>query len=471
MDVCVVGAGPAGTTLAARLAALGHDVALIERARFPRPHIGESLSVGAWPLLEALGVRERVGDAGFVTTQTARVRWRGDHEERVPVPGGLTVDRGALDALLLEHARAAGARVLAPTRAARPVRTAGGWEIALGDRVLRARVAADATGRRRLLGGRCAPTAPRTLALHTICRPAPAPDGAQTRIDALADGWLWGAYLPCGGFRAMALVDASTLRAAGGDRARLLRRLLQASPLFAELAPTAAGPVFACDATCYTTPAPIDATSVRVGEAAFAIDPLSSSGVQTAIGTGVAAAAAVHTLLADDGDAQAAIEYYGAYQRHAVERHAATAAAIYAEHRAHGHAAFWRARRADGNGAPKPAPSRVALTTGLDALLALPVGLAPGAALTQTPCVVGDVVERRRALTHPSLNRPVAFLGDNELGPLLDVLVEAPSLAQALERWDAALSAGRGRAIAEWLHARDLLAQRKPQRSVASPAS
>ena len=450
VEVCVVGAGPAGATLAARLAALGHDVAVVERARFPRAHVGESLSAGAWPLLDALGVREPVGQAGFVETETARVRWRGDDEERVRVPGGLTVDRATFDALLLERARAAGARVLAPVRAARPRRRAEGWEIALGDRVLRTRFVADATGRARLLGGRCARSAPRTLALHALCEPAPAPDGAQTRIDALADGWLWGAHLPGGGFRAMAFVDASALRAAGGERARLLRRLLAQSPLFAELA--AHGAVQACDATCYAAPTPIDATSVRVGEAAFAIDPLSSSGVHTAIGTGLAAAVAVHTILDGAGDTEAAIEYYAAHQRHAVERHATTAAVIYAEHRAHAGASFWRLRGCAAP-APEPAPAAPSLVD----LLPRRVRLTATAALRDTPCLVDDRIEHRRALVHPALVRPVAFVGGSELAPLLDELQASASLALVLRGWERRLPPDRGRQIVRWLHARQLI--------------
>ena len=461
VDVCVIGAGPAGAALAARLAALGHDVAIVERLRFPRPHVGESLSAGARPVLDALGVR--VEQAGFVETAVARVRWRGDEEERTRVPGGLTVDRGAFDALLLDHARAAGARVLEPGRAQRPFRRGGGWEVALPDRVLRARLVADATGRRRLLGGPSTPTAPRTLALHAIC-PAPPRDGAQTRIDALEVGWLWGAHLPgAAGFRAMAFVDPSALRAVRGDRTRLLRRLLSASPLFAELAPGVIGPVVACDATCYAARTSIDTTQVRVGEAAFAIDPLSSSGVQTAIGTGIAAAAAVHTLLADDGDAEAAVEYYAAYQRHAVRRHAATAAAIYSEHRKYRDAPFWRLRSGESATADAPPPA-----ARLADLLPRPVCLATGAALEHTPCVVDDRVQRRRALTHPDLERPVAFLGGAELAPLLDQMPEAPSLAHTIKRWDAVLPPGRGRAIAEWLHARDLLESQPARTRVTS---
>ena len=53
--ICVVGAGPAGSTYAARMAQLGHDVSLVEAARFPRAHLGESLSPGVLPLLERTG--------------------------------------------------------------------------------------------------------------------------------------------------------------------------------------------------------------------------------------------------------------------------------------------------------------------------------------------------------------------------------------------------------------------------------
>ena len=454
VEVCILGAGPAGTTLAARLAALGHDVAIVECRRFPRAHVGESLSVGIWPLLDALGVRERVADAGFVATEVARVRWRDDVEERVAVPGGLTVERGAFDALLLDHAREAGARVLTPSRAARPRRRADGWEVAVGDSVLRAHFIADATGRRRLLGGRSTPTAPRTLALHSVCRPGPPADGAQTRIDALPDGWLWGAHLPGSGFRAMAFVDPPALRDAGGDRTRLMRRLLAASPLFAELASGPLEPVQACDATCNGAAAPIDPTSIRVGEASFAIDPLSSSGVHTAIGTGLAGAAAVHTVL-DGGHAEAAIDYYAGYQRHAIDSHAASAAAIYSDHRANRDQPFWRRRASV---PPTPAPAGRA-TPPVD-LLALPVRLAAGATIASTSCIVGDRVQWRRALTHPDLDRPVAFLDGAELAPLLDLLPQAPSLAHVIARWDATLPAGRAEAIAGWLQARGILAER-----------
>ena len=112
VELCVVGAGPAGAALATRLAGLGHDVAIVDQHRFPRPHVGESLSPGIWPLLDTLGVSDRVADAGFTQTSIARVRWRDDNEERTEAPGGLTVDRGDFDAILLQRARES----LAPVR-------------------------------------------------------------------------------------------------------------------------------------------------------------------------------------------------------------------------------------------------------------------------------------------------------------------------------------------------------------------
>ena len=357
---------------------------------------------------------------------------------------------------------------------------------------MRARYLVDASGRRRVLGGGRATTGPRTLALHATWHGGPAHDGAQTRIEAIAEGWLWGAWLPGGAFRAMAFVDPPTLLAEGRDKARVYHRLLASSELFAELVAgdaQAAGPVHACDATTYAVSDAIDETSLRAGEAAFAIDPLSSSGVQTAIQTGLAAAAAAHTILAPGGDPSAATEYYAAMVRHAAARHAATAASLYAEHRLHAQAPFW-ARRSAGVAPPQPAPRRAgdalpqpalpeprdagatprrqaaAPATGLADLLALPARLPDDATLRLTPVLVGDRVQWRRALDHPALDRPVAFLGGDEIAPLVDLLHRSPTLAEAIRRWDEILPRDRATAIAGWLHARGLLVADR----VAAPA-
>lgn len=64
-DVLVIGGGPAGSTVAALLAERGHQVVLLEKARHPRFHIGESLLPANLPLLEKLGVADAVRAIGM----------------------------------------------------------------------------------------------------------------------------------------------------------------------------------------------------------------------------------------------------------------------------------------------------------------------------------------------------------------------------------------------------------------------
>jgi len=59
-EVVVVGGGPAGSTAGNLLARAGRKVVVLERERFPRFHIGESLLPVNVPLLERLGVREEI---------------------------------------------------------------------------------------------------------------------------------------------------------------------------------------------------------------------------------------------------------------------------------------------------------------------------------------------------------------------------------------------------------------------------
>ena len=55
-DVVILGAGPAGTSAAIRLAQMGLDVGVVERRRFPRSHVGICISDETVALIDYLGL-------------------------------------------------------------------------------------------------------------------------------------------------------------------------------------------------------------------------------------------------------------------------------------------------------------------------------------------------------------------------------------------------------------------------------
>src|SRR5437660_2446004 len=65
-EVLIIGAGPAGSTAAALLAEKGHRVLALEREKFPRYHIGESLLPFTYQPLKRLGLIEKMKKSAFV---------------------------------------------------------------------------------------------------------------------------------------------------------------------------------------------------------------------------------------------------------------------------------------------------------------------------------------------------------------------------------------------------------------------
>ena len=62
----IIGGGPAGSSSAAVLAEYGRRVLILEREKFPRYHIGESLMPYCWFTLNRLGLVEQMQQRAFV---------------------------------------------------------------------------------------------------------------------------------------------------------------------------------------------------------------------------------------------------------------------------------------------------------------------------------------------------------------------------------------------------------------------
>ena len=126
-DVIVVGAGPAGSAAAYRLAQSGLDVLLIEKSSFPREKVcGDGLTPRAVRSLVRMGI-DTSPEAGWLHNRGLRILGGGhrlelEWPELASYPSyGLVRPRVDFDQLLARHAQKAGARLHEGTTVTGPV--------------------------------------------------------------------------------------------------------------------------------------------------------------------------------------------------------------------------------------------------------------------------------------------------------------------------------------------------------------
>jgi flavin-dependent dehydrogenase len=168
-DVLIVGGGPAGSTAASFLAMKGCRVTLLEKEKFPRDHVGESLLPFCYQLFDQLGVLDQL-KATFVRKPGVRfidgegrssTTWCFNHVIHNPSHLSFQVDRSKFDHVLLENARKKGANVHEETCVvSADLEDADGFVTvkAVGpdgaERTLRSRFLLDASGRDTFLATR-----------------------------------------------------------------------------------------------------------------------------------------------------------------------------------------------------------------------------------------------------------------------------------------------------------------------------
>ena len=304
-EVIVIGGGPSGSCVANLLAQAGIDVVVLERERFPRFHIGESLLPMELAVLERLGVDPdavpflRKHGAVFIDERSGRST-RFDFGEGLPgTPGHAhQVERAVFDEQLLRAAARAGAAVHERCEVlevdlseaervrvrARDLERDEPWE-------LEARYLVDASGQRALLARAAKTVEPyrnlgRGAAYRTYTELAPEIVAelhvrGDVIIKVVDEGWMWGIPLISGD------LSVGVVKTKGKIEAPLLDSEVAESPLLQRLLVGAeAGPVTLVGNFSYRNTAPKGRRYACVGDAACFLDPVFSSGVAMALAGG-----------------------------------------------------------------------------------------------------------------------------------------------------------------------------------------
>jgi flavin-dependent dehydrogenase len=337
-DVIVMGAGPAGTTAAALLARQGHRILVLEKERFPRYHIGESLIPGCLRVFDVLGVRDEVERAGFVVKRGVSFLWGGDRdwtisfdEQRADPNYAFHVDRSRFDEILVANARRLGADVRDGV-AVRDIDVDGAEAVVMSDAgVARARYVIDATGQNSILGRRLGKRhfdeTLRNVAIwryYKGCRRMPEPRSGYLAVVRQGDGWWW--YIPLepedGGLTSVGVVlSTERYRRRGSNAELIFEEGLAAST---DMGPWLDGayPVSELRVTAdwsYRSQQVAGERWLLAGDSAGFVDPLLATGCYLALTAGYLAGLCVGSTLREPTLGAAAFRYYDASYNRVVD--------------------------------------------------------------------------------------------------------------------------------------------------------
>lgn len=273
-DVAIVGGGPGGSTCACVLKTYAPDlkVAIFERERFPRDHVGESQLPGIGAILREIGAWDKVEAANFPIKIGATYRWgisddlwdfhfvpegkftetlRPGHFQGQRERTAWQVDRSIYDKILLDHARELGCEVFEQT-AVESIPSSDGIVDQLvlsGGQDVRARYYVDASGHpgilRRALGVEVEyPSNLKNVAFWDYWQNAEwavsVGTGTRVQVMSIGYGWLWfipitetrtscGLVCPAGYLKQSGLKPEELYRQAISDEPRVKRLLANAT--------------------------------------------------------------------------------------------------------------------------------------------------------------------------------------------------------------------------------------------------
>jgi flavin-dependent dehydrogenase len=343
-DAVIVGGGPAGSSAAAVLAEKGRRVLVLEREKFPRYHVGESLMPYCYFPLQRLGLAERMKASRFPKKHSVQFV---NTDGRVSQPfyffqhlqheASTTwqVLRSEFDQMLLDNARAKGAEVIEETAVREAIREDGRVKgvLAAGrdGRTLefRSRVVIDASGRDAFAvtrnGWKQRDPYLDKIAIWTYYRGAMRDlgldEGATTVAYVLEKGWFWYIPLPDDVVSVGIVAEKPYLYSGGRDPAAIFEREIGRNVwIERHLAQgTQFGPYRVTGEYSYRSRECAEDGLVLTGDAFAFLDPVFSSGVFLALRSGELAADAVDAALSAGDVSAARFAQYGAEVRRGLE--------------------------------------------------------------------------------------------------------------------------------------------------------
>jgi flavin-dependent dehydrogenase len=303
LDVLVIGGGPAGSTAATLLARQGFSVTLIERERFPRFQIGESLLPYNNDLFDRLGVTDQLQTGDFFPKYGAEFltgdgkvgyTFRFDRNLSAPYDRSFQVKRSEFDALLLKNAEQHGVTVQQetsvtavdlsePNRALVKTLTRDG-----NAGIQEARFVIDASGHGCVIGSRVGEkedvaglTKIAIFAHYRNVQRSEGRNAGNTVIVVIRNAWFWLIPVSADTMSVGLVVDRDHLKACGLSPEQLLEQTIAATPLVAARMAAAerVTQVYARKDFSYAMKKLAGSNFALIGDAAGFLDPIFSTGV------------------------------------------------------------------------------------------------------------------------------------------------------------------------------------------------
>jgi len=336
----VIGGGPAGSAATTLLAGKGYRVTLLEKARHPRFHIGESLLPANLPLLERLGVAAEVRAIGMEKWGAEFVSPWHQHRQTFEfsdawdksMPYAYQVRRSDFDEILIRNAGRKGAEVVEGCRvrdveflpndegvvvsAEQDDGRSGTWQC---------RFLIDASGRDTFLGNRLKAKHrnPRhnSSAIYAHFNGAKRHEGRKEghiTIFWFQHGWFWFIPLADGVTSVGAVVWPHVIKSRKKSVKDYFMDLIALCPALGERLDGAelASDVEATGNFSYSCDRTHGANYLLLGDAYAFVDPVFSSGVMLAMNSAFAGADAVDTCLRRPDQAEQALNAFDRAMKH-----------------------------------------------------------------------------------------------------------------------------------------------------------